>query len=126
MLWHLFTLIFFIQRYSRESFKNFKPYDCNKYSLNIYKVTIPLICSVSFSSSLNSVNKHNTQFTGEDMKTQTEGHKESGQNNTQTRILIYIPDIFISFNEVVSNCSKCKEKFYYKKKVVFLFLEIQR
>ena len=24
MLWHLFTLIFFIQRYSRESFKNFK------------------------------------------------------------------------------------------------------
>ena len=48
MLWHLVTLIFFIQRYSRESFKNFKPYDCNKYSLNIYKVTIPLIHSVSF------------------------------------------------------------------------------
>ena len=45
------------------------------------------------------------------MKTQVEGYKESGQNNTQTRILIYTPDILISFNEVVSNRSKHKEKF---------------
>lgn len=40
-------------------------------------------------SSLNSLNKHSTQFTGEDMKTQVEGHKEWAKQHSNQNTDLY-------------------------------------